>query len=110
MADERRRHIRVRVDLPSAYVFDGNRIEAHIGDMSPGGAFIDTTAPIPPFGTQVIVEMQFPGNKLVRINAIVRWAKPGGMGVQFGMLGAKDTFVITEHLAGLELIPDSRRF
>jgi type IV pilus assembly protein PilZ len=30
---------------------------------------------------------------------IVRWVKPGSMGVQFGLLGARETYAITEMLA-----------
>ena len=30
---------------------------------------------------------------------IVRWVKPGSMGIQFGLLGARETYAITELLA-----------
>jgi type IV pilus assembly protein PilZ len=30
------------------------------------------------------------------IEAVVRWSKPGGMGVQFGRMGARETHGLTE--------------
>ncbi len=108
MPYERRQHIRKRVDLPTSIELGGETIQAHVSDMSPGGAFIDTDQS-PPFGAVVQMDIQFPtGN--VQLSATVRWSKPGGFGVQFGALGAKATYTITEFLADHEAIPDSRRF
>ena len=64
---------------------------------------------MPDFGTVVKLHLHFPEG-MIAVEATVRWAKPGGMGIQFGVLGAKETFAITEHLAALEPVPDSRRF
>lgn len=108
MPTERRRHIRKRVDLPVAIELGGERITAHLSDMSPGGAFIDTDV-TPKFGTVVTLTIDLSGKPLA-LGATVRWAKPGGIGVQFGALGAKQTYALTEFLADLEDMPDSRRF
>ncbi len=34
------------------------------------------------------------------IEAIVRWCKPTGMGVQFGVMGARETHALTTLLSG----------
>ena len=40
--------------------------------------------------------MRLPGLKdEVAIDAVVRWAKPAGMGVQFGRMGARETHALT---------------
>ena len=108
MPDERRRHVRKRVDLPCSFDVDGEGVIAHVSDMSPGGAFIDTDA-TPVLNTPILVHVQLPTGT-VDIKATVRWKKPTGIGIQFGMLGAKDTYAITEYLAAHEDLPDSRLF
>jgi len=69
--------------------------------MSPGGALLDVEARLA-IGTAVKLHITFPGDERLTVNATVRWAKPDGVGIQFGVLGARQTFVITEHLATLE--------
>jgi hypothetical protein len=39
---------------------------------------------------------------------VVRWKSKDGIGVQFGLLGAKQTYALTEFLARRETIPDIR--
>ncbi len=108
MADEKRRYVRKRVDLQAMMKLpDGQAVEAHITDMCPGGAFIEL-AENPAFGTKIHLDIVLPKNT-VRADATVRWAKGTGVGVQFGLLGVKETYAITEHLADLEPAPDSRR-
>lgn len=108
MSDERRRHVRKRVDLQGVIEHDGTQQEAHITDMCPGGAFVELEE-TPPFGSKVKLTVKLPKSEVVA-DATVRWAKGIGVGVQFGLLGVKETFAITEHLADLEPLPDSRRF
>ncbi len=109
MGDEKRRHVRKRVDLSGTFI-EGTREpeECHITDMCPGGAFLEVER-IPEFGTQIKITVQLPKNEIV-VDATVRWAKGTGMGVQFGLLGARATYLLTEHLADLDELPDSRRF
>ena len=65
-------------------------------DISLGGMFIATDAP-PRFGTVIEIHMRLPGARgdLV-LPATVRWMRSEGVGVQFGLLGAKATLAITE--------------
>ncbi len=105
---ERRRYVRKRVDLPgSLQLGDGSEQEVHITDMCPGGAFVELEG-TPEFGSKVKLTIKLPSDDIV-VDATVRWAKGIGVGVQFGLLGARETYAITEHLADLEPIPDSRR-
>jgi Tfp pilus assembly protein PilZ len=74
----------------------GTSFEAFAKDISVGGMFL-TSEDAPAFGTDLIIVAMLPGaKKVVRLPAIVRWAKPNGFGVQFGLLGALETHLISE--------------
>jgi Tfp pilus assembly protein PilZ len=67
-------------------------------DISVGGMFIESTEQ-PNFGTQVSIVMRLPNTKAdARLPGVVRWLKPDGFGVQFGLLGARETHAISELL------------
>jgi type IV pilus assembly protein PilZ len=64
-------------------------------DISIGGTFIETDAPFPP-GTEVVVHLVLPERRrAMDLPAIVRWTARDGIGVQFGLLGARETHEIT---------------
>lgn len=74
----------------------GDAFEAFAKDISVGGMFLQAEA-APSFGTELTIVGTLPGaKKPVRLPAIVRWVKPNGFGVQFGLLGALETHVISE--------------
>lgn len=74
----------------------GASFEAFAKDISVGGMFLQAEA-APGFGTELTIVGLLPGaKKPVRLPAIVRWTKPNGFGVQFGLLGALETHVISE--------------
>jgi type IV pilus assembly protein PilZ len=61
--------------------------------------FVETPTPAP-FGAAVLVYLRLPGMKQeVAIRSTVRWTKPDGMGVQFGVMGARETHALTELLS-----------
>jgi type IV pilus assembly protein PilZ len=66
-------------------------------DISLGGMFIHVEQPLP-FGAELVVHLTLPGQKAAfALPGVVRWSRPGeGMGIQFGMLGARETYAITE--------------
>jgi Tfp pilus assembly protein PilZ len=65
-------------------------------DISLGGMFIASEAPAP-FGAEIVVHITLDeGTEELVLPAIVRWTRPDGMGVQFGLLGARETFAITD--------------
>lgn len=79
------------MQLPVA--LDPGGTAAVLADLSVGGAFIES-ATIPAFGVELTIVVDLPGLAAARIPATVRWAKPGGFGVQFGLLGAQVTHAV----------------
>ncbi len=98
---ENRQHPRRAVATDVAFqIGAGPRVEARCRDVSLGGMFIETPEPSP-YGTPLRVYARLPGLRgEVVIECIVRWAKPDGMGVQFGSMGARETHALTLLLSG----------
>ncbi len=101
MADKRKFS---RVEFRTAATFvckgDTTAVACETRDLGLGGVFVECAAP-PTFGAEVSVHLQRGGDALV-LSGVVRWLGPGGFGVQFGLLGARETHAITEivRLAG----------
>lgn len=92
---EKRQHPRVVVDLPVRCEPEGlPAFEAVARDISIGGVFIETEQ-LPPFGTAIKVNLALPGIPEAQLPGTVRWTNPGGIGVQFGLFGARETHAIT---------------
>ena len=71
-------------------------IEGQAKDISIGGMFIESAAGVS-FGLQVTIVLRLPNAKAdFRLPGVVRWIKPGGFGVQFGLLGARETHALSE--------------
>lgn len=96
MSTEKRQHPRKVIEtLVTFQIADGARIEARCHDVSLGGMFVDTPAPLP-YGARVRLFLRLPGLRdEAVIDAVVRWSKPTGMGVQFGAMGARETHALT---------------
>jgi PilZ domain-containing protein len=95
---ELRRHNRAAVDVPVEFVAKGGteRSAGRARDISLGGMFIETDTPLP-FSAEVIVHLTLPSQKTpFAMPGVVRWNRNGGMGVQFGLIGARETHAITE--------------
>ncbi len=95
---ELRRFIRTPVDVPASLTAKGasQPIVGRARDISVGGMFIETTNAVP-FGTEVAVRVRLPRSKEeLALPGVVRWVRTEGMGIQFGLLGAKETHEITE--------------
>jgi type IV pilus assembly protein PilZ len=97
---EKRSHPRVatefavRCEVKEAAAFDGVA-----RDISLGGMFVECSHAAPPFGTQITIIGELPGSAgSARLPGVVRWTKPGGLGVQFGLLGARETHAIAKLL------------
>ena len=101
MQPDKRQYPRTVVEADIAFqVAGGSRVDARCRDVSLGGMFIDTTARLP-YGTTVRVFLRLPGLRdEIAVESIVRWSKPGGMGVQFGVMGARETHALTQLLMG----------
>lgn len=98
---ENRKHPRKSVETDVAFQISGGPIiEARCRDVSLGGMFIETSSPLP-YGTPLKLFISLPGLRGgAPVDAVVRWAKPTGMGVQFGVMGARETHALTLLIAG----------
>ena len=94
--EEKRQHARTPINAHVTYVVTGEE-QSYDGiakDISMGGVFIEGDH-VPAFGTKVTVRGRLPGDSHeVELPGVVRWAHPGGFGVQFGLLGARETHSI----------------
>ena len=92
--EDKRRHRRVPVHLPiSCEVPAQGSTPGILVDVSMGGAFVSAEIK-PAFGDQLTIVGNLPGVPGARLAAIVRWSKPGGFGIQFGLLGARETHAL----------------
>lgn len=99
---ELRRFQRTPIDLEVEFETKGSN-ERRIGratDVSLGGMFVRVASP-PAFSTEVVLYFRVRGHRgLQAIPGVVRWTGNDGMGVQFGLLGARETFALTELAKG----------
>jgi type IV pilus assembly protein PilZ len=79
----------------------GERVAGRSKDVSLGGMYVLTATPAP-FGTELVIHVSLPRQRgTFALPGVVRWVRPGqGMGVQFGLLGARETHAITELTRG----------
>ena len=95
---ELRRFTRAPLEQPLEFHTknDGRRVAGLAKDISVGGMFVQTEEPAA-FGTEVIIYLTLRGDaKELRLPGVVRWTSGNGMGVQFRLLGVRETHAITE--------------
>lgn len=86
----------LNVDVQFSAKDSSERSSGHAKDISIGGMFVETPTPLG-FSKELTVYLMLPGQKApFALPAVVRWTRPDGMGIQFGNLGARETFAITE--------------
>jgi PilZ domain len=92
----RRRQHRVPVDIALALIDDGGNVTlGRVTDLSVGGVRVETDSP-PAFGSRVEARLRLPGSaRELSLPAVVRWTLPGVAGLQFGLLGVRETHLIT---------------
>jgi len=97
-----REHQRVAADIPAACEGGGTAFDGVATDVSLGGVFIETEQR-PEFGSQMSVVLQV-GGKLgaLRCTGTVRWSNACGFGMQFGLLGARETHGLIALVADLK--------
>ncbi len=96
---EQRRYSRSPMNQPLTFSTKGGEArEGMAMDISVGGMFVRAANPAP-FGAEVVIRTNLPGSSEEHVlPGVVRWTRPDGMGVQFGLLGARETHLITEIL------------
>lgn len=96
---ELRRYQRAPLDIPLEFAAksDDARHPGRSRDISLGGMFIRVEEPLA-FGAELVVYITLPGQKApFTLPGVVRWSRAGeGMGIQFGLMGARETHAITE--------------
>ena len=95
---DKRGFTRLAVDVPVEFTSRDSweKVPGVAKDISLGGMFIETASPAA-FGVAVLVGFTPPGQrKPMLVSGTVRWSDKSGMGVQFGLLGARETHAITE--------------
>jgi hypothetical protein len=95
---EQRRHQRAPIDVALEFVAKGGseRIPGRARDVSVGGMFIETAKCLP-FASELVVHVTLPGQRAPFVlPGVVRWSDKDGMGVQFGLVGARETHAITQ--------------
>jgi hypothetical protein len=93
---EKRKHARTRVEL-TVLVTVGNEppLLGRTVDLSLGGMYILHPGPPPRFGAEVRVRIG-DSNSALSLHATVRWSANDGFGVQFGLLGARETRAVLD--------------
>lgn len=97
MADLRR-HARSPLGVPVQFAKKGTevRLSGHARDISIGGVFVETETPLS-FRDELVVYLTVAKEKEpLLLPGVVRWTREAGMGVQFDLLGARETHLITE--------------
>jgi type IV pilus assembly protein PilZ len=107
-SDERRTHDRFACRFDAAVTGpDGQRIAGHTRDLSLGGLFIECTHALA-LGTEVDTYLALPTNpKGITVRGTVRWTTRDGVGLQLGLLGARDTHAILATLKMLATAEDA---
>jgi hypothetical protein len=97
---DKRSHQRVPLETTLTYTEAGAGQEirsANARDISLGGMYIASEAR-PELGRSLSIKLTLPGNSTVlTLPAVVRWFSDDGFGVQFQLLGAKETHAITRY-------------
>ncbi len=96
VTEEHRRSPRVPLDADVLLEHGNRSLEGRSKDISLGGMFVLLNESLP-FGAAITVRFRLPsGEGPMALQGIVRWERTDGVGVQFGPVGAKETFAITE--------------
>ena len=105
---ELRRHSRVPLETEVVITPKGGKAGsmAHAKDISVGGMFVGLlpggAEPLT-FGAELTVHVTLPGQaEALVLPGVVRWVRGEGMGIQFGLIGARETHAITEYIASKE--------
>lgn len=88
---DRRSLTRLAIELEAMLIWDGSPRPALVTDLGIGGMFVEC-AEVAPFNTSVLVVLDMAGP--LRLPGIVRWSNEVGMGLQLGLLGARETHAI----------------
>jgi hypothetical protein len=90
----KRAHDRFSIQLEVTFSYEGAEHAAFSRDIGLGGMFVLSEAKVP-FGAEVEVRLSLPALKAsTSIPGTVRWHGPGGMGVQWRSLRARQVWAL----------------
>ena len=93
---EKRSHDRFAIQLEIVLVEGETHHQGTTRDLSLGGMFVHTVAPLR-FGTEVTLQLAIGSLKYVgEVPAVVRWKSPGGVGLAFRSLRARDVHALNQ--------------
>ena len=91
---EKRAQSRSVIRIAVTCITDGGAtINGMSRDLSTGGIYVEASE-IPAFGTKIGLRLDAPGLHDATLPGIVRWTKTDGFGVQFQLLGARETHAL----------------
>jgi len=92
----RRVHERYDRALKVKVTHDGGEFECESLNISLGGMYLISETQLL-YGAKVVLEFYLPALKEnAKIEGVVRWEKPDGMGVQFGSLRAREVWAFNQ--------------
>ena len=96
MTTGRRVHERYDRELTVKVSYDEGEFECVTRNVSLGGMYLLSDTQLP-YGMKVTLEFFLPALKEdAKLEAVVRWEKPDGMGVQFGSLRAREVWALNQ--------------
>lgn len=91
---EKRVHQRTALNVEvEARASDGTSWKADSVDISMGGMFLSGELCVA-IGSEISLTFELPGMGTVTLPCFVRWTSARGFGVQFGLIGARETHAI----------------
>ncbi len=93
---DQRSHDRFPIKLDVVLVHKGEEYRAHSKDLSLGGMFVYTNAPLR-FGAEVALRLAVPRLRYEgELPAVVRWVREDGVGLAFRSLRARDVHAFNQ--------------
>jgi hypothetical protein len=92
---------RFDVQLDIEVTFGDQKHVSKSRNLSLGGAFVDSSVK-PPFNARVSLRFNIPNQReAIQVGGVVRWVDPGGFGVQFDGLRARDVWALGKYFESL---------
>jgi len=100
--NRRRVHERYPCSIDATLRVGERALEVRASNISLGGAFFESQESLP-LAQDVRVELAIPESGIsLEAEATVRWHKPGGFGVQFKSLRAREVWALNRWFSSLE--------
>ncbi len=99
---ERREHLRERVGLKVLFQVEGGKPQEGIcKNLSHGGMFLECS-PVPAFNAKLELHLDVEQEVGLALTGVIRWTVATGAGIQFDLMGVRETRVISELIAASE--------